>query len=69
MTDTQAVDVVTLDFKGTRIRCFFSGSTLRCKSFLNDQSLYGENLNEMHPSIWNWQTYTSSGHNFIVSVY
>ena len=25
--------------------------TLRCKSFLNDQSLYGENLNEMHSSI------------------
>ena len=27
MTDTQAIDVVTFDFKGTRVRCFFSGST------------------------------------------
>ena len=27
MTDTQAIDVVTIDFKGTRVRCFVSGST------------------------------------------
>ena len=27
MTDTQAIDVVTFDFKGTRVRCLFSGST------------------------------------------
>ena len=27
MTDTQAIDVVTFAFKGTRVRCFFSGST------------------------------------------
>ena len=27
MTDTQAIDVVTFDFKGTRVRSFFSGST------------------------------------------
>ena len=27
MTDTQAIDVVTFDFKGTRGRCFVSGST------------------------------------------
>ena len=27
MTDTQAVDVVTFDFKGTRVRFFVSGST------------------------------------------
>ena len=27
MTDTPAIDVVTLDFKGTRVRCFVSGST------------------------------------------
>ena len=27
MTDTQAIDVVTFDFKGTRVRCFVSGST------------------------------------------
>ena len=27
MTDTQAIDVVTFDFKGTRIRCFVRGST------------------------------------------
>ena len=26
MTDTQAIDVVTFDFKGTRARCFVSGS-------------------------------------------
>ena len=25
--DTQAIDVVTFDFKGTRVRCFVSGST------------------------------------------
>ena len=42
MTNTQAVDVVTFDFKGTRVRCFVSGST--------------ENLNEMRSYIWNWQT-------------
>ena len=27
MTDTQAIDVVTFDFKGTHDRCFVSGST------------------------------------------
>ena len=27
MTDTQTIDVVTFDFKGTRVRCFVSGST------------------------------------------
>ena len=27
MTGTQADDVVTFDFKGTRVRCFVSGST------------------------------------------
>ena len=27
MTDTQAIDVVTFDFKGIRVRCFVSGST------------------------------------------
>ena len=26
MTDTQAIDVVTFDFKGTCARCFVSGS-------------------------------------------
>ena len=26
-TDTQAIDVVTFDFKGTRVLCFVSGST------------------------------------------
>ena len=25
--DTQAIDVVTFDFKGTCVRCFVSGST------------------------------------------
>ena len=25
MTDTLAIDVVTFDFKGTRVRCFVSG--------------------------------------------
>ena len=42
MTDTQAIDVVTFDFKGTHVRCFFSGYTdhqMDFKSFLNDQSL------------------------------
>ena len=27
MMDRQAIDVVTFDFKGTRVRCFVSGST------------------------------------------
>ena len=27
MTDTQTIDVVTFDFRGTRVRCFVSGST------------------------------------------
>ena len=27
MTDTQAIDVVTFDFKGTHVHCFVSGST------------------------------------------
>ena len=27
MKDTQAIDVVTFDFKGTRVCCFVSGST------------------------------------------
>ena len=27
MTDTQAIDVVTFDFKGTRVHCFVSGYT------------------------------------------
>ena len=26
MTVTQAIDVVTFDFKGTRVHCFVSGS-------------------------------------------
>ena len=26
MTETQAIDVVTFDFKGTRVHCFVSGS-------------------------------------------
>ena len=27
MTDSQAIGVVTFDFKGTRVYCFVSGST------------------------------------------
>ena len=27
MADTQAIDVVTFDFKSTRVHCFVSGST------------------------------------------
>ena len=27
MMDTQAIDVVTFYFKGTRVRCFVGGST------------------------------------------
>ena len=40
-----------------------------CKTFLNDKSWLCENLNEIPSYIWNWQILTSSGHNFIVSVY
>ena len=45
MTDIQAIDVVTFDFKGTRVTALSSATliikwiTLGCKSFLNDQSL------------------------------
>ena len=44
MTETQAFDVVTFDFKGARVRCFISGSTdyqinfFKLKTFLNDHS-------------------------------
>ena len=42
MTDTQAIDVVTFDFEGTRVCCFVSRSTdyqmNSCKMFLNDHS-------------------------------
>ena len=44
MTDTQAIDVVTSDYKGTGCRSFVSGSNdyqmhiFRCKAFLNDYS-------------------------------
>ena len=45
MTDTQAIDVLTFDFKGARVRGFVSGSTdyqinffFRCKTSLNDYS-------------------------------
>ena len=31
--DTKAIDVVTFDFKGTRVRCFVSGSTNYQMSF------------------------------------
>ena len=46
MTDTQAINDVSFDFKSTRVCHFVSGSTdyqmnnSRCKSFLNDQSLF-----------------------------
>ena len=62
MADTQAIDVVTFDFKGLCVHCFVSGSTdikwisLRCKRFLNDHSLQCENLIEMCSYVWNWQT-------------
>ena len=42
MMDTHAIDVVTFDFMGTRVRCFFAAlliikwMTLRSKSFLSD---------------------------------
>ena len=32
--DMQAIDDVTFDFKGTRVRCFVSGSTDYQKKFL-----------------------------------
>ena len=43
--DTQAIDVVTFDFKGTRVLRVVSGSTgyqmifFSCITFLNDNSL------------------------------
>ena len=45
MTDTQAIDVVTFDFKGTRVSALSAATLiikwiiLRCKSFQNDRSL------------------------------
>ena len=45
MMDTLAIDVVTFDFKGTRVLWVVSGSTgyqmnfIRCIKFLNDNSL------------------------------
>ena len=49
--DTQAIDVVTFDLRVLVFAAFSAALliikwiTLRCKSFLNDQSLLGENLN------------------------
>ena len=44
MTDTQAIDVVTFEFKGTDVFPALSetllvikGMSLKCKTFLNDQ--------------------------------
>ena len=51
MKDTQAIDVVTFDFKGTRVLWAGSGSTgyqmnlAYCITFLNDISLQCKNLN------------------------
>ena len=62
MMDTHAIDVVTFDFKGTRVLCFVSGSTdyqmnlSKVKYVLMDHSWYCKNLNEMSSYIWNWQT-------------
>ena len=58
MTNTQAIDVVTFDFKGTctnvlvfavlsAASLIIKWITLWFKLFLNNQSLYDENLNEM----------------------
>ena len=35
MTDTQAVDAVTFDFKGTHVRCILCGSTDYQMKFIN----------------------------------
>ena len=62
MTDRQAIDGVILILR-VLVFAALSAATLiikwvtfRCKSFLNNQSLYCENLNEMRSYIWNWQT-------------
>ena len=56
--DTQVIDVVTFDFFRVLMFTAFSAAlliikwiTLRCTLFLNDESLLGENLNEMRSSI------------------
>ena len=57
-----AIDIVTFAFKGTRVRCFVSGSTdyqmnySHVHNVLNDHILLCENLTEMKIYIWNWQT-------------
>ena len=57
MKDTQAIDVVTFDFKGTRVLWAGSGSTgyqmnlAYCITFLNDISLQCKNLNKMRSYI------------------
>ena len=39
MADTQAIDVVTFDFKGAHVRCFVSGPTGLSNEFrLNNHS-------------------------------
>ena len=40
MTDTQATDVVTFDFKGTHVRCFVGASTDYQMNFSYVQNVY-----------------------------
>ena len=57
MMNTQAIDVVTFDFKGTRFLWVDSGFTgnqmvsFRCIMFLNDISLKCKKINEMRSYI------------------
>ena len=39
ITGTEAIDAVTFDFKGTRVRCFVSGSTGYQMSFSSVQNV------------------------------
>ena len=54
MKDTQAVDGVTLDFKGlvfSELSAALQVNVLYVHTFLNDHSLLYENLNEMRSYI------------------
>ena len=60
--DTYAIDIVTFILR-VLVFAALSAATLiikwiilRCKSFLDNCRLYGENLKEMRSYIWNWQT-------------
>ena len=50
MTDTQAIDVVTFDFKGARVRCFVSGSTDYQMNFSYVQNV--SKWSQLHVVMW-----------------